>query len=230
MAQHSGTVNKAIIVLNQFLAEPAGLTLTKLAARTGIHKSTILRLCATLEEAGFLERDRRMVYHIGPKVWQLAQVYSQQFHLEEAIRPLLRDLRDRTGESASFYVVDGDERVCLYRENSGHPLRHHLEEGARLPLADGVVGRVLAAFSGAEGTEYDHIRRAGFLIDQGRSPDTASAAVPVFARGGELEGGLVVSGPHTRFDRPARDTALAGLLEAARELQQRMPARQGRRR
>lgn len=230
MAQQSGTVNKAVLVLNQFLTEPAGLTLTKIAARTGIHKSTTLRLCATLEEAGFLERDRAMVYRIGPKVWQLAQVYSQQFHLEEVVRPLLRDLRDQTGESASFYVVDGDQRVCLYRENSRHALRHHLEEGARLPLADGVIGRVLGAFSGAEGTEYDRIRRDGFLIDQGRSPDTASAAVPVFGRGGELEGGLVVSGPHTRFDPVARDAALANLLEAARKLQHRMPARRDRRR
>lgn len=223
--QQSGTVHKAIAVLDQFLAAPAGLTLTQLAARTGMHKSTILRLCATLEQNGLLQRDRSMAYRIGPKIWQLAGVYRQQFSLEEIVRPLLAALRDRTSESASLYIAVGDERVCLYRENSRHPLRHHLEEGSRLPLAEGVVGKVLAAFLGAEGGEFDRIRRDGHLVDQGRSPDTAAAAVPVFGAGGELEGALVVSGPQTRFDARARRAALRLLQEAAGEFQRRLPAR-----
>jgi DNA-binding IclR family transcriptional regulator len=222
--RESGTVSKAIMVLNQFLNQPDGMTLTQLAQRTGIHKSTTLRLCTTLENAGFLHRDSAMVYRVGPKIWQLAQIYRLQFRLEGIIRPLLRELRDRTEESASFYILEGDERVCLFRENSRHVIRHHMEEGTRLPLAaGGVVGRVLLALLGEPGAEFDRIRGDGHLVDQGRMPDTASAAVPVLLPDETLLGVVVVSGPQTRFDEPRRRHALELVLQACRSIRERLP-------
>src|SRR5919201_356528 len=55
--QHSGTVTKALRLLDEFLDGSAELSLRELAARSGMHKTTILRLFASLEEVGFLERE-----------------------------------------------------------------------------------------------------------------------------------------------------------------------------
>jgi DNA-binding IclR family transcriptional regulator len=220
-SQTSGTVSKALSVLDQFLTGPTELSLSELSARTAMHKTTVLRLCASLEGAGFLQHAPGMPYRLGPKIWQLAQAYRVDFQLEDIVRPLLRAIRDRTGESVSFYTPDGDERVCRFRENSRAVIRHHLEEGARLPLAAGVVGRVLKAYLGGRGKEYDEIRRDGHLIAQGREAHTTSVAVPVLDLAGTIRGGLVVSGPSIRFRKC--EEALALLKDAAATMHASFP-------
>lgn len=64
--------------------------------------------------------------------------------VENAGMPVLRDLRDRTGETAQLWVRRGDERVCLLSADSQHELRAILPPGSRLPLPQGSSGRVLA--------------------------------------------------------------------------------------
>jgi DNA-binding IclR family transcriptional regulator len=220
----SETVAKALRIIDMFLENGAGHSLAQLSAKTGINKSTILRLCATLEEAGLLQRDRSMAYVLGHKIWQLALVYQRQFRLEEMVRPLLRRLRDETKESASFYVRNGGVRVCLFRENSRHRICHHVEEGTQFPLRQGVVGRVLLAYSGEPGREHDAIRRDGYFMAQGREPLTSSVAVPVLTRDGKLVGAIVVSGPSSRFTEQAQRNALTKLISCSTAIAERLPA------
>lgn len=219
----SSTVRKALHVLETVAGAPSGLTLAHITRLTELNKATAVRLCATLQGAGFLDRDRHMVYRLGRRIWQLGQVYRQQFGFEDIVRPVIGALRDSTGESASFYVREGAERVCLIRENSRHSIRHHVDEGARLGLSAGVVGRVLLAFSGASGAEMASIRAAGHLAAGGREPDTASVAAPVLDGSGGLIGAVVVSGPISRFDTPRQQEALGAVLEACRTLQAGLP-------
>jgi DNA-binding IclR family transcriptional regulator len=219
----SGTVAKSIHILDTFLDSSEGQTLSVLASKTGINKSTMLRLCATLEEAGLLQRDKGMAYRLGHKIWQLALVYRRQLRLEDTVRPFLRQLRDVTGESASFYIREEEVRVCLFRENSHHRICHHVEEGARLPLQQGVVGRVLLAFSGKSGAEYEAIRQSGYLMAQGREPFTASVSAPVLSCDGTMIGALVVSGPSSRFTERVQKHALERVLTCCAALTERVP-------
>jgi DNA-binding IclR family transcriptional regulator len=221
--QRSGTVTKALRILDEFLDGSLEITLSQLAARTGVHKTTVLRLCASLEEVGFLEHQPGMAYRLGPKIWQLAQAYRRNFRLEDLVRPLIQTIRDETGESVSFYEVDGHERVCRFRENSRLTIRHHVDEGARFPLTAGVVGRVLMAFMGASGPEFVHIRENGCLVAQGREPHTTSAAVPVLDLQDRLSGALVVSGPSVRFGPAACKAALPKLQAAAASIARSLP-------
>ena len=219
----SSTVRKALQVLESVASARSGLTLAHITRMTELNKATAVRLCATLQQAGFLERDTHMIYRLGRRVWQLGQVYRQQFGFEDIVRPVVAALRDTTGESASFYVREGAERVCLIRENSRHSIRHHVDEGARLSLSQGVVGRVLLAFSGASGAEMAAIRAAGYLAAGGREPDTASVAAPVLDVGGGLIGAVVVSGPISRFDTQRQEAALRTVLEVCQTLQAGLP-------
>jgi DNA-binding IclR family transcriptional regulator len=220
----SSTVKKALQVLESVATMPAGMTLAHITRAAELNKATAVRLCATLQGAGFLERDAHMVYRLGRRVWQLGQVYRQQFGFEDIVRPIVAQLRDATGESASFYVREGAERVCLIRENSRQIVRHHVDEGTRLSLAHGVVGRVLLAFSGAKGAEMAAIRVAGHLAAGGREPDTASVAAPVMDGAGVLTGAVVVSGPLSRFDAVRQAAALEQVLQACRVLEAALPS------
>jgi DNA-binding IclR family transcriptional regulator len=221
----SETVGKALLVFDQFLVRKRPLTLTELSVGAGIHKTTMMRLCNALVDAGYLHRNESRSYVLAPKIWELALIYVQQVDMERVIRPLIRRLRDETMESASFYIRDVDFRVCMFRENSPHRVHHHVDEGTRLPLREGVVGYVLLAFSGEAGPGYDTIRADGYFEAKGREPDTASVAAPVFARNGEMVGAVVVSGPSSRFGAVQRKKALKLVLECCHELGTQIPDR-----
>jgi DNA-binding IclR family transcriptional regulator len=220
----SETVGKALAILDCLTAHGTALGTGEIATLTRIHKSTVARLCATLETRGYLRRRApRGAYTLGAKAMEMARTYARQFDLEALVRPVIVRLRDETGESVSYYVVDGDARLCLFRENSQHAIRHYVEEGARLPFTAGVVGHVLLAFAGAEGESYDTIRADGYLDDTGREPYTASVAAPVVAAHGGLAGAIVISGPSSRFTAVQRRAARRALLAACAALAGELP-------
>jgi DNA-binding IclR family transcriptional regulator len=143
-------VERALTVLNSFQADRPVMTLGEIAAATGFYKSTILRLTASLERLGYVVRNESGVFRLGPALVRLGSIYRAGFNLGEAIRPELRRLVTATGETASFYIREGQSRVCLFRHNSPHSARHHLDEGAALPMTAGASAHVLLAFSDAD--------------------------------------------------------------------------------
>lgn len=217
-------VDRAVSLLVAFGDGDDGLSLAELARRSGLYKSTALRLIASLDRARLLERGDDGAYRLGPELWRLGSLYRRRADPETLIRPALAALVQATGETASFYVRDGRERLCLYRQNSPRPVRHHLDEGVRLPLTRGAAGRVLLAFGGTRGEPYDTIRATGRYVSLGeRDPEVGAASVPVFDAAGVLRGALSVSALLSRFDRKAQAGALAVLQRAASSLARQLP-------
>jgi DNA-binding IclR family transcriptional regulator len=218
-------VERALAVLDAFHADRAEMTLGDIAAATGFYKSTILRLAGSLERLGYLIRAESGVFRLGPAVWRLGSIYRTGFDLGEAIRPQLRRLVEATGETASFYVREDQSRVCLFRHNSPHAARHHLDEGSELPLTAGASADVLVAFSDGKGVRAKAVRERGYDISLGeRDPQVAAVAVPVFDLAGKFRGALVVSGLIGRFKERARHAAVTELSNAADRLRKIIPA------
>ncbi len=212
-------VDRALSLLGCFDAEHDRLTLKQLAERTGLYKSTILRLAGSLEASGYLNRLDDGSFSLGPTLWRLGSIYRKRFNFAETIRPVLRKLAETTHESASFYIRDGETRVCLFRQNGPQSIRHHLDEGAQLPLEQGAAGHLIRAYTDGSGEQATDIMKTGYAISLGeRDPDTASVAVPVFGADRNFLGAVVVSGLRTRFDETARGTAIKAALAAASEL------------
>ena len=215
------TVEKALSILEAFSNEKISLTLTEIAAETGLYKSNVSRLAASLERFGYLKRDPNRRYRLGPALWRLGSLYRRSFELGESVRPVLRQLVQDTGETASFYVRDQDERLCLYRENSPNSVRHHLEEGARLTIHSGAAGHVLAAFTLGDSAAKAHLERDGSCISQGeRNPQIAAVAAPVFDATGQIYGAVSVSGPQDRLNGHALKNAQAAVVAVAQSLGQ----------
>lgn len=206
-------VERALTLLEAFNEDHRELSLTELSLATGFYKSTILRLMASLEVFGFVVRDERGIYRIGPACARLSPLAGEGVRLEGLVRPVLEAVRDASGETASFYIRDGDERVCLYRENGRHEVRHHLEQGARLSLDRGAAGRILSSDSEAREVQ----------VSMGeREPSVAAAAIGIFRPGGELLGALALSGPRERFTE-SLELHRQTLIEKASELEARLP-------
>jgi DNA-binding IclR family transcriptional regulator len=143
----------------------------------------------------------------------LGSLYRQGFDSETTIRQTLARIAAQLGETASFYIRAEAERVCLYRAESGQPLRYHVAEGSHRPLSSGASGKVLRAFSGARGGALAVVRRQGYALVRGEvDPALASLAVPLLLAEGHLYGAIAISGPITRFT-PAMVRHAARLLQ-----------------
>jgi DNA-binding IclR family transcriptional regulator len=209
-------VERALSILEAFADGTPSLSLAEIAARTGFYPSTILRLGASLERFGQLQRGRDGLFRLGPATLRLGLLYRAAFNLGDALRPALARLVAATGETAAFYVREGEARICLFRHHPERMIRHHVEEGAALPLDRGASAHVLRGFSGADDSRALAARAESLAISLGeRDPETAAIAVPLSGAGGRFLGALGITGPIGRFEAARRDAFIACLRAEA---------------
>jgi DNA-binding IclR family transcriptional regulator len=212
-------VDRAIDILSSFHVGESSLSLTELAARTGLYKSTTLRFLHTLERRGFISRLTDGTYRLGSALLQLGTIYQKSFRLEDILVPHLSALADVTGESASFFVSYGVTKSCLFRSEPKQAIRHHVEIGEVLPLDAGATGPVFSAFAAGAGAASAEQWRALPITNIGASaPDLSVMAGPVFGAGGKLIGAISISGPTSRFDHQLRQIVARELIKVLKVL------------
>jgi DNA-binding IclR family transcriptional regulator len=198
-------VNRALMILGAFTKEDQSLTLAELAERTGYYKSTIMRLIESLKKFNYIRQLPSGTYQIGAQAASLGAIYQRQFRLHDHVPTVLQQIVKELNESASFYIQDGDSRVCLHRADSSRPVRDHIAEGDRLSLHDGASGHVLVAFAAGAGSirsgKLAKVKANFYSASFGeRDPETAAMAVPVFGEDNVIKGALAISGPRYRFE------------------------------
>jgi DNA-binding IclR family transcriptional regulator len=219
MTEGVEAVNRALAILAAFKTDDHALSLAELAVRTGLYKSTILRLIASLQTHGFLRRTADGRYCIGPEPARLSRIYDASFGLRDVVMPVLAGLASSLDQTASFYVREGDERVCLYRVESAGVVRVSIAEGERLDIRLGASGKALLAFSGAPGKTYAAIRAQKYATSFGeRDPVTAAIAAPVYGPDAKLAGVLNLSGLRHQFSERHVAAIRPALLSAAQRL------------
>lgn len=200
---HQGVaaVERALLILSALASAAEPSSLAQLARATGLYKSTMLRIIASLEATGYVMRLRDGRYGIGGSAYRLGLAYERQNTLRDQVLPVLHDLVENGTESASFHVMHGaNTRLCLLRVNSRHATLDRVDAGNILPLDRGAAGRVLLAYSGRSGTRHEALRRAGYALSKGeRDPECAALAAPVFGATGDIVGAVSLSGPGERF-------------------------------
>jgi DNA-binding IclR family transcriptional regulator len=213
-------LERAFVLLDTFRGAQTGLSLAELSTRTGLYKSTILRMFVSLERFGYLQRLETGRFVLGATLFELGSAYRRTFRLIDFVRPALERLAAETRESASFWVPEGEHRVCLARVESSQSVREAIfREGDRLQLDKGPTSTLLRAFSGAKGKRYDEVRREVAVVSLGlyRS-DVAGISCPAFLPGGELAGALTLTGPRERFDARAVTRLKGAVRQAAQEI------------
>lgn len=217
-------VERALSILHAFRGTNGKMSLKDIAAKTGMYKSTVLRLIASLENQGFMRRVADGSYRLGAALSELGIIYQSSFNLKEFVEPVLEELVQIVNESASFYVSTAGQRHCLFRVDANQVIRDHIKVGDTHPLGKGASGRCLVQF--AQGLP-DVLRREDFvLVSSGeRHPDMASVSAPIFGPDGELLGALTLSGPKQRFTPDAVTRMIDVLATKAMELSSAMGKR-----
>lgn len=207
-------VDRALTILDAFRGTSGPLSLKDISERTGFYKSTTLRLLGSLETFGYIRRLENGGYNLGPKLAELAAVYQASFNLEPLVRPVLENIVRMTSESASFYVPEGDKRICLFRCDATQVIRDHIRVGDALGPSQGASGKAITAFLDGlpAGTKADDLM---FNSVGERHADMAAVAAPVFGLGDKLVGSLTISGPATRFNAKLRKQYARTVLHEA---------------
>lgn len=137
---------RAARLLSAVVDSPSGATLTELSKTTGLNVSTVHRLLATLTAEGLLCRSRESERFLpGPVLLRLGRRSLSSSGLPD-VTAVLKELADRTGETASVGVCRGDTVLTLMSVQSEQPLRYLGEPGRAVPLTDSVMGLAIAAF------------------------------------------------------------------------------------
>lgn len=137
------SADRTLTLLTAFRKGDGTLELRELAERTGLVKSTIMRLTISLERFGLLVSLPGGRYRLGPEALRLGAVYQHSLDLEPFIMPVLQRLVSISEETASFYVPHGKVRLCLYRVDSPHNLRLHVQPGDVRPMDQSAIAQVL---------------------------------------------------------------------------------------
>jgi DNA-binding IclR family transcriptional regulator len=212
-------VTRALSLMEAFTIGEAALSLAELSRRAKMHKTTALRLARTLALSNYMVQTDDGLWRLGPAAGWLGARYQAGFDVNNVVEPALHELVKATGESASFYVREGDIRSCVARVEGPQSVRHNVRIGERLPLNKGAPGRVILAFSGATGEPYEAIRERGFHISMGeRESEVSSVAAPVFALNWRLLGSMCISGPTSRLTKAKLEKHAKSVIRAANQL------------
>lgn len=212
-------VTRALALMEAFNVGEPSLSLAELSRRSGMHKTTVLRLVRTLAMSGYMVQREDGEWRLGPATGWLGARYQAGFDVNNVVEPVLRELSSATGESASFYAREGDIRACISRVEGPQAVRHHVRIGERLPLDKGAPGRVILAFMGEKGKVYEQIRQRGYHISIGeREPEVSSIAAPVFGLNWKLLGSICISGPSARLSQKKLEAHAKIVIKAANQL------------
>jgi DNA-binding IclR family transcriptional regulator len=176
----------------------------------------------------------------GPELYLMGTVAAARYDITDLARDIVRSLAVQTGESAFLSVRQGDETVCLLREEGTFPIRSFvLHEGVRFPLGVASAGLAILAFlpshdadayferhpdlSGEWGAGHVEARlrarlretqEQGYALNPGLIVEGSfGLGAAVFGRGGSPDWALSITGVDFRFG-PDRLPALGRTLLA----------------
>jgi DNA-binding IclR family transcriptional regulator len=118
-------------------------SLAQLTRRLDLPKSSVLGICTTLVQAGFLLRQENGRYQLGPRVLELAHSYlantdfTREFAAAWDTRDVLR------GEGVVLAVLDQTDVVYVAYRNGDQPLGVNYRIGMRLPAHCSATGKAL---------------------------------------------------------------------------------------
>jgi len=124
--------------------DPRGMSLSEVAAASGLARPTARRLLLTLEELGYV-RSSGGTFVLTPKVMNLGMAYVSSLGLWDIARPHMEALVARTGESSSMAQLDGSDIVYVARVSVPKLIALRVEIGTHFPAVQTSQGKVLLA-------------------------------------------------------------------------------------
>jgi DNA-binding IclR family transcriptional regulator len=169
------SLERAAALLRALAEAGRPLSAGELAAAVGLPRPTVYRLLQTLCAEGWVAQNGRS-FVIGASVLWLAARRLEQLELRSVGRPLLAELRDRTGETVHLGVLEAGQVVYVEKLESPGPLRMASMVGRIVPAHSTALGKAMLAYLPREQVERI-VERHGLVR---RTPNTITDPARLF--------------------------------------------------
>lgn len=223
------SIERALNIMECFTREKPRLTLSEISNMINLYPSTCLRVLTTLENRGYIKRDKKTLdYSLGYKLVNLGSISMAAENLRDRVHPYLLRLRERFNETVGLYVLTDNKRICIDSIPSTHPLHRTIEIGRQLGLTRGASGKLMLSYLPpsiiSQNLEKDPfvsmeqlqiVREQGYAISfSENAKDLVSIATPIFNADHQIQATIFISGPTSRM----HDNLLPEITEYMQEL------------
>lgn len=245
----SSTAVKRALAILEAIAQRHAMTNSEISRRLAIPKSSASYILRTLEQSGYLRRERGTGrYRLGLKVLSLSHAAMAGLDIREVAAPVLRELVERSHLTAHLAVLDQGEAVYIEKADAPGFIKMDTWVGRRMQVNSTSVGKALAAFLPAPEVEaiirqhglkkrtpktittqprflreLAKVRAQGYAVDdEENSLGVRCVAAPVFDHLNRVVASVGVSGT-TMQNEPARLRKVAEMVKsAARQISQQL--------
>lgn len=139
------SLSRGLVVLEGFTPERSRLTLTEMAQVSGLNLAFLQRCTHTLVSLGYLRKNQRKQYSLGPRVLSLGYSCLQGSELRRLAESQLRAFSQRIGFTVNLGVLDGSDVLVLYRHELQRFFKFDVQPGTKLPCYCTSMGKLLLA-------------------------------------------------------------------------------------
>ena len=242
---------KTLQILEALAVFEKPVTLQDLTEYTGLPKSSIYAILATLETLRYIERDAANTFRLGPKAVQIGAAAAQTTNLSQVFHQAARKIVEECGETVQLAILDQAEVIYVGREDGTRPVQLVSHIGRRLPAHATGLGKALLAALSDESldalyarrplptltahtissvnqlrAELSLVRERGYAHDNQESAEGLQClAAPIFDRTGQAVAAISVSFLSARASPEHFQCILESVQRAAQEISERMGGR-----
>jgi DNA-binding IclR family transcriptional regulator len=203
---------------------------------------------ATLEDLHLVERERESrKFTLGVGIITLAAPLLSNLRLLDVGRPYLEDLAERSGETISLNVWDGDAAVSVEQVPGANAIQHYAPPGMRNPAHCTAAGKVLLAHARASDVarilaselrsyspltnvdksaleaELNEIRQQGYALNAGEfAYDVGAVASVIRDLEGKVVAAVTATVPMYRFAEERREALITMLADTVAKISKRL--------
>ena len=246
--------DRGLDVLEHLARTGGPVSITDIAAGTGLPVNAVFRLMQALLRRGYVSREEETKrFRLTGKLLDISQPHVMEIHLGALALGAMRELRDQSRETVQLGVRSEDEGVVIERLNGLQALRIGVEVGLRFRLYCSGPGKALLAFQ-PEKVRAADIKRLKLerftsrtiteraeltrecqrIVGRGYSTDQAETeegihcvAAPVFDRHEQLLAVVWVSAPSRRMPRENFASMAPSVVAAATEITRKVKEANG---
>ncbi|MFZ5648519.1 MAG: IclR family transcriptional regulator [Bacillota bacterium] len=144
-------IMRAVEILEALRSEKEPQSLASLHHNLGLSKTTLARILNTLENAGYVERDRsQQKYTLGMKLLYYGYAVSEKLTVKQVAAPVLKRIRDACLETVYIYILHNNRRLCVDCLQGKSAVRVMAYVGDESPLYVGASGKAILAYFSEE--------------------------------------------------------------------------------
>lgn len=215
---------KALTLLDCFTPEHPERGIKELAEAAGMLKSSVCNVMQTFVLCGVAEKVGNGRYRLGNKILALANVLMANNEAHKRIKPFMDALAEKCNETVYYAIPSGIEVIYIESANpKSMPFVRNVV-GIKAEMYCTGIGKAMLAYMGEEllervgaaglkaytpytitnavalRSDMEETRRRGYAVDNMEHEyGIRCVGVPLRNRGGEVVGGMSISGPSLRI-------------------------------